>query len=61
MRDYHEQCEECKIHRKSEGQADSSEVSFNNLFEHLAPGQWCEVEFCESGAQDFMRIVNSVS
>merc|ERR1712240_553419 len=60
LQDYYEQCEECRIYKKSKANA-RNEVSFENLFDIMEPGTLVEVDYCDFKSESYLVMADSVS
>ena len=60
LQDYYEQCEECRIYKKSKANA-GNEVSFENLFDLMEPGTLVEVDYCDFKSESYLVMADSVS
>ena len=60
IRQYYKSCPECLEFKKTKAQK-SSEVSYENLFEHFLPGQQIQCDFAEYGGQDYHLIADEIS
>ena len=59
IREFDRNCPECLEFRKTKAQR-GTEVSYENLFEHILPGQQVQCDFAEFGGQDYHLIGDEI-